>query len=221
MRMIANVDDLLRRGVEALGEMPVNLRIGLGGLHLRCAHRVLEQVPEADMLDARVAIADRAEAEALLQPPQARQHIVKKLDLLSGLEKHVESLLRHLFSVIIVQLADMMQKIVAHCGHVHRITPIARAELAPQIDHLDGVVVLGYARVVLLQPLVERFLGTVDSRHAGPERIIQVKGNYGNLIEHGCRFQVLQGRILKLLSRPGNTLQAFIGNRHQPACIIL
>jgi hypothetical protein len=83
----------------------------------------------------------------------------------------------------------MSQEVATHQRHIHRVAPIAGTELAAQVDHGLGVVVIGNARVVLLQPLVKRFLGTMDGWHTGPKGIIQVKGNNSYLLEHGSRLQ--------------------------------
>lgn len=100
-----------------------------------------------------------------------------------------------------MQLTDMMQKIAAHQGHVDRVAPIAGAEFTPQLDHLRRIIVGRDSRIGLLQPPVKGIFGAVYGRHTGPERIIEVKRNNGNLIEHGGRFHASQAQILNVLSR--------------------
>jgi hypothetical protein len=75
-----------------------------------------------------------------------------------------------------------MQKITAHTRHIDRITLLARAEFTPIGYYFLGVETLRDARIVLCQPLVERFLGTTNRRHAGPQGVIKVEGDYANLV---------------------------------------
>jgi hypothetical protein len=65
-RMITNVDYFFGGRVETLCQVLVDQAVRFGCHNIGCTNRVLDQMSQADMLDAGIAITDRAEAEFLL-----------------------------------------------------------------------------------------------------------------------------------------------------------
>ena len=58
IRMIANIDNLFGRDVEAFSQMLVNQRVRFGNLQLRSAYRMFDQMAESDMFNTGIAIAN-------------------------------------------------------------------------------------------------------------------------------------------------------------------
>jgi hypothetical protein len=89
---------------------------------------------------------------------------------------------RNLLTIIVVNFAEVLQKITAHTRHIDRVTQITRCELTAILDYFFAIETLRDARIVLRQPLVKRFLGTPNRRHTRPQGVIKVEGDYANLV---------------------------------------
>jgi len=187
VRVVADVQHLVRRNACSLGSCHKNAQVRLGHAQRLGAHAGVKVVANAHAVHVGIAIRQRHHRVALAPEGQRGQRVIKQIDPLALGKKDFKSRLGQLARITRLQ-QQSTDGLQPQKRQVVRPVGMAGVDLGAH-----GFFDLGLRRQdrrggrVLRQPIGQHRFGAVDGGPDGPQGVVQIEGNGADAgeVKHG------------------------------------